>query len=343
MSPSLSSPLRFEPILKHRAWGGRSLSTLGKTLPANGTFGESWDLADLPTSIEDGRSHVATGPFAGKSLHELLDHFEHDVLGAIGRAATGGFPLLVKFLDAAENLSLQVHPTKAYCETHPGAFEKSESWFVIDAAPDAKIYRGVDHNVDAETFRAAILNGSTLELMTAIPVKAGDCVRLPSGICHALGAGVLVAEIQTPSDTTFRVWDWNRNDPNRPLHIDQALETMRFGAAQDTAGEGFASLDEIPAITVDGIETRRICSMQEFTIDHIALANTPLALESDNTPMVLLCLTGTGSVNSPDGSVPFTTGDVVLVPAVSAATLVPHSEMTLLRTALPVVPGVHLA
>lgn len=343
MSTSIRVPLRCTPILKHRAWGGRSLETLGKTLPDAEPFGESWDLADLPSSIEDGRSVVAEGAFVGVSLHDLLLRSERDILGGVALAETKGFPLLVKFLDAADNLSLQVHPNDAYCAAHPGAFPKTEAWFVLHAEPGARIYRGVGHDVTPETFRAAMLNGSTLDLMHAIEVSAGDCVRLPSGICHALGAGVLVAELQTPSDTTFRVWDWNRNDPNRPLHIDQALETMRFGDAQDAAGEGYASLASIPAVDVGGIATKRICSMREFSIDHITLADTPLDLVSDNAPSVVLCIEGAGSVDAVDGSARFRRGDVVLVPAACRASVTPHGAMTLLKTDLPLVPGVHLA
>ena len=343
MSTSVRSPLRFTPILKPRAWGGRSLQTLGKTLPDGAPFGESWDLADLPTSIDNGRSHVADGAFAGTSLHDLLDRAERDILGGVARAETNGFPLLVKFLDAADNLSLQVHPNEAYCAAHPGAFPKTEAWFVLHAAAGSKIYRGVRHDVTPETFRAAILDGSALDLMHAIEVNAGDCVRLPSGICHALGAGVLVAELQTPSDTTFRVWDWNRNDPNRPLHIDQALETMRFGNAQDTAGGGHATLASIPVVDVGGVATKRICSMREFSIDHITLTNAPLEVEGDNAPSVVLCIEGTGSIDAADGSARFRRGDVVLVPAACRASVSPNGAMTLLRTDLPVVPGVHLA
>ena len=346
MSALHVGPLRFEPIMKERAWGGDALAEFGKQIPVRNPpapIGESWDLADLPPPIVEGRSVVAEGPCAGTTLHDLLEREETAILGRVGLAATGGFPLLVKFLDAEDNLSLQVHPDDAYCRQHPGAFSKTEAWFVLSAREGAMIYRGVEHDVDPERFRAAIQDGSALALMTAIPVKPGDCIGLPSGICHAIGAGVVAAELQTPSDTTFRVWDWNRNDPNRPLHVEPALETMRFGTRQDDAGAGVQSLSDAPAVTVGGATTRPICSMREFRIEHITLSGDSITVRGDDAPVVLLAVEGTATVHAEHGEARFNKGDVVLVPACCEATIEPAEPIAFLRTDLPVLRGTLLA
>ena len=226
-------PLRFRPILKSRAWGGRRLARFGKPVPPAPAppVGESWEIADLAPPVEDGVSRVAGGPFDGASLRDLLDAHRRAILGS-AHDVDGRFPLLVKFLDAAEHLSVQVHPTAAFAARHPGAHLKTEAWVVLEAAPGARIYRGIRAGVTPDRFRAAIAGGTAVDLLVSEEVRAGDCIPLVSGLCHALGAGVMVAEVQTPSDTTFRVYDWNRNDPARPLHVDQAMECILLGDGQ---------------------------------------------------------------------------------------------------------------
>ena len=167
----------------------------------------------MPPSIPDGKSVIANGPCKG----DLLDQ---------------SFPLLIKFLDACDNLSVQVHPSEAYAKQHPEAHLKSEAWMILDTTPEGLIYVGLKEGVTEEKLREAITNDSVPEVLHAINVKKGECYYLPSGTCHALGAGVLVAEVQTPSDTTFRVWDWGRT--SREMHVDQAMECIDFDAPQLT-------------------------------------------------------------------------------------------------------------
>lgn len=228
-------PLLFEPIYKPKVWGGRTLEKLGRTLPgdASTAIGESWELADLSASSPTGggggqeRSVVANGPLAGQALNEMIQQYGDRLMGRLEPTGSGDFPLLVKFLDARENLSVQVHPSAAYAREHPHTHLKSEAWYVIDADDDAVIYKGVKPGVSSGQLRNVIESGGVEDLMIPVPVKPGDCHYLPSGTCHALGAGILVAEVQTPSDTTFRVYDWGRTD--RQLHIDQALACIHFG------------------------------------------------------------------------------------------------------------------
>ena len=203
-------PLAFHPVLKERAWGSARLRTLGKALPPGARIGESWEIADLPDSIPGGQSIVAGGRFDGMTLRELISAQRDGVLGVTTPGPDGAFPLLVKYLDAAENLSVQVHPSAAYARAHPDARVKTEAWVVVEAEPGARLYRGFRPSVTPSDFERALAHGTVVELLETIEVARGDCIYLRSGICHALGAGIVVAEIQTPSDTTFRVWDWNR-------------------------------------------------------------------------------------------------------------------------------------
>lgn len=231
-------PLKFRPKYVEKMWGGQKLqSVLGRALPTNQPIGESWELYDFPPGVVEGSANwvssvVANGPLAGKTLHELVQRFGRELHGDVPLLATGQFPILIKYLDAREHLSVQVHPDEIYCASHPEAHLKSEAWYVVQNEPAAKLWRGVKAGTGPEQFAAALQSGEVENLLTAIVVKPGKCFYLPSGTVHALGAGIFAAEVQTPSDTTFRVFDFNRIDPSagtqRKLHIQQALECIRF-------------------------------------------------------------------------------------------------------------------
>jgi mannose-6-phosphate isomerase len=339
-------PLRFEPLLKPRAWGGHSLAALGKRLPTLGRearIGESWEIADLAPPVPDGVSRVASGPFRGATLRDLMGDHRHALLG---RAADvgGRFPLLVKYLDAAEHLSVQVHPTEAYAALHPGSHLKTEAWVVVAAEPGAAIFRGVRPGVDAATFRRAIADGTAVDCMVREDVRAGDCVALQSGLCHALGAGVLVAEVQTPSDTTFRVFDWNRNDPARPLHVDQALECILFGEAQGLAAAPVRSLDETAAQWSDGLRSASLCRTRYFDIELVEASPSgdaaPLALPPGDGPRIVMLLRGEAFVD-PDGhrQERLAAGDTVLIPADCAPSMAHLDPSALLLVASIPTPG----
>jgi mannose-6-phosphate isomerase len=224
-------PLTFEPIFMERIWGGRRLeSEFGKKLPPNIRIGESWEIVDRP----EAQSVVREGPFRGKSLHELWTGYRQSVFGDV--PGTERFPLLVKLLDAQEKLSLQVHPPKEVAKMLGGE-PKTEFWYVAAADADAELFVGLREPTTRQEFKDALDQGTIADRVHTIGVRSGDAMFLPAGRFHAVGAGVLLVEIQQNSDTTYRVFDWNRLDAtgkSRQLHIDQALQCIDFTDAEPT-------------------------------------------------------------------------------------------------------------
>ncbi len=222
---NFDSPLLFEPIFQERIWGGRRLEEhFGKDLPPARKIGESWELVDRP----EAQSIVRHGRFKGMSLHDLWANHRKKVFGEVTDAAR--FPLLIKLLDARDTLSLQVHPPADLALDLNGE-PKTEFWFVAQADEGAKIYAGLREPLSAEQFGQSIGEGKVTDHIHEIPVKAGDGIFLPAGRCHAIGGGNLLVEVQQNSDTTYRVYDWDRvDDTGRPreLHIEQALRCIDF-------------------------------------------------------------------------------------------------------------------
>lgn len=221
-------PIRFRPLLKQTIWGGRRLGDqLGKTLGPESNYAESWEVVDHGAD----QSVVENGPLAGSTLADLIREHAGWLLGDAPNNQTA-FPLLLKYLDCNRVLSVQVHPDDRYGLAMPEPdLGKTEAWFIVDAEPDALIYAGLKEGVDREQLAAAIQQGTTEETLHSFHPQPGDCVFIPAGTVHALGAGLLVAEIQQSSNTTFRLFDWNRVDSegnSRPLHIEQAIEVTDY-------------------------------------------------------------------------------------------------------------------
>lgn len=219
-------PLTFQPRFKERVWGGRSLERLyGKPLPPSRPIGESWEISDRPGDV----SVVANGVFAGRDLHWLVEQHPGDLLGEAQLAARR-FPLLIKLLDARQKLSLQVHPPATAAVALQGE-PKTELWFVAEAAPGAELYVGLKRGVTREDFERRLADGRVADCFHRVPVRAGDAMFLPSGRVHAIGAGLVIFEIQQNSDTTYRVFDWNRpglDGRPRELHVTQSLASIDF-------------------------------------------------------------------------------------------------------------------
>mgnify|MGYP006280717225 CR=1 FL=1 len=303
-------PIVLEPLLKHRVWGGRRLERYGKVLPVDETpIGESWEVADLPQAIEDGRNAIIDGPWKGMTLREAIARDREAILGDAELTPDGGFPLLIKYLDAQENLSVQVHPTAAFVKRHPEAHLKSEAWYVLEAEPGAVIYKGVKPGVEPAQFREHIAENTVVDDLVAVPVEAGDCHYLPSGTCHALGAGVVVAEVQTPSDTTFRVYDWGRT--GRELHVDEALACIDF-SDEPTAEAG----PDMP-MTVGGLRSQRLVRTEYFSIERVEALEQGAVLHAvtQRQPVVWMFAEGRGRLEWPGGLLDMGRGRTALLPA----------------------------
>ncbi len=333
-------PLSFEPIYKEKVWGGRSFQTLGRDLPGDESMGigESWEIADLATTSVSGGggnaeySAVANGPLEGQSIRQLMQRFGEALLGpGVTAADDGGFPLLIKFLDAKENLSVQVHPSPDYAATHDDAYLKSEAWTIIDHEPGAVIYKGLAPGTTPEMLRAALetnTDEAVVPLLNAIPARKGDCHYLPSGTLHALGAGVLVAEVQTPSDTTYRVYDWGRND--RQLHIEQAMACIDF-SDRATADES------TPAQTINGMTVTKKATCDFFDIDEYATNESAKATDLKlYSAEVWMNLEGDATLQHGGDSTRFKPGQTLLLPAsLDTVTLEATTPGRWLRVTLP--------
>jgi mannose-6-phosphate isomerase len=222
------------------------------------------------------------------------------------------FPILMKFLDAREDLSLQVHPPLIYAQRHPGAHLKTEAWYVVENEPGAKLYRGVGPGVTKERFRAGLGDGSVMDLVNAMEVKAGQSIFLPSGTVHALGAGILVAEVQTPSDTTFRVWDFGRLENGRPrrLHVEEALECIDFSGAPEPRQKRAHTVSFFTAVT-------RLVTSEHFVVEKVRFSEgfeNPVPYDQ---PVVWMMLEGEAevSVTGAREATRFRKGETVLLPA----------------------------
>ncbi|MCG3177742.1 MAG: Mannose-6-phosphate isomerase ManA [Phycisphaerae bacterium] len=302
-------PLKFEPIFKHRIWGGRRIGELfDKPLPADQPIGESWELSGLPGD----ESVVANGLLAGQKLTDLLARFGAELIGHAG-LIDGQFPLLIKLLDARQNLSVQVHPGPEMVARSGGkARLKNEAWIVLDADPGAKIYIGLAPGVTRDRFARGLREGGLADLMRAQPAKPGHAFYLPAGTVHALGAGLVVAEVQTPSDTTYRVWDWDRVDPatgkGRQLHVAEAMEAINFSDPPPRPSRSHVA-SVFTTVT-------QLVKCENFTVERVRFTEG-VEQEIPYAEMVVWqVLTGQGEVRHDGGEpVPFRAGDLVLLPA----------------------------
>ena len=312
-------PLKFAPRFVDKIWGGRKFETvLGKKIP-DGLIGESWELYDFPPGVMDKSGQwvsavVANGALAGKTLHELILLAGKDLYGDVALVNGGQFPILIKFLDARDDLSVQVHPDQAYCDAHPGSFLKSESWYVMQHEPDARLLKGLAPGATREDFAQAIAAGTVESMIRTIKAKEGDCHYLPSGTIHALGAGILCAEVQTPSDTTFRVYDFNRVDPStgktRGLHVQQAMECIDFSGKPEVVEPRRHSATFHTTVT-------RLCSCEFFTMEKVRfVAGVQEPIPYDQ-PVVWMMLSGNAEIHVEGMAEPtrLTKGDTVLMPA----------------------------
>ncbi|MEX2654715.1 MAG: type I phosphomannose isomerase catalytic subunit [Acidimicrobiia bacterium] len=227
----LPDVLRLEPALVERPWGGRRLERFGRSLPDVVPIGESWEIADLAIGGEPFAALctlVVDGPLRGASLADLIDRYGSELMGSAAPTTDGRFPILVKLLDARQHLSVQVHPPDDVARSDPSIRSKNESWYLLDAEPGSTIWFDILADVTHDDLTQALGGRGVVDLLGRLPAEVGAFHHIPAGRVHALGAGVLVLEVQTPSDTTFRIYDWSEEyeRPDRELHGPVALESI---------------------------------------------------------------------------------------------------------------------
>jgi mannose-6-phosphate isomerase len=317
-------PLTFHPIFKERIWGGREIEKLyGKKLPAGKLIGESWEISDRPND----ESVIANGTFAGKSLRWLMENHARELLGDAKPASENRFPLLIKILDAREKLSLQVHPPASKA-AELGGEPKTEMWFIADAAPGAELFVGLKCGVTRAEFEKKISDGSVAECFHRVPVRAGDTMFLPSGRVHAIGAGLVIFEIQQNSDTTYRVFDWNRvglDGKPRELHVVQSLASIDFNDFEPKLiSEKFSS---------DGkIKSRLLVRDKLFNVENLEMKTGAVAKLKEHKLQIVAAVSGQIEIKSSSETVNLSAGQFCLIPAsLERAEILAKSDAAFLR------------
>jgi mannose-6-phosphate isomerase len=328
LNQALLYPLRFEPIYQYRLWGGRHLADLLDAPLPSGPVGEAWILSDR----DDHQSQVAEGPLKGQTIGQLLQQFPQQILGKLaGRFRR--FPLLLKFLDIHEMLSVQVHPTKANKNLLPaGETAKTEAWVVLEAGTESRIYAGLKSETTEADLRRALANGTVANYLAYLTPKPGDAVFLRAGTVHSLGGDLMVFEIQQDSDVTFRLYDWDHIDPKtgkpRTLQVDKAMACIDFA-------EGPVSRVAPVVETKTPVERERLFHCEHFWLWRLR-GQSPFTVGAAGVPHLLVCIGGSGQVEHGGATYAVAKGDVFLLPAmIGACTFRPRSAVNLLEIALP--------
>ena len=302
-------PLIFQPAFKERIWGGRELERLnGKKLPPGAVIGESWEISDRPGDA----SVIINGPLAGKDLRWLMEHHGAEILGTAKPAADGRFPLLCKILDAREKLSLQVHPPASKAAELKGE-PKTEMWYIADATPNASLYVGLKRGVTRAEFEKRIADGTVSDCFHRVPVRAGDTMFLPSGRVHAIGDGLVIFEIQQNSDTTYRVFDWNRvglDGQPRELHVAQSLASIDFNDFEP-------NLVETKFTQGPHFKSRQLVKDPLFNVDEMMIESSEYVLLQSQHLRIIAIVKGAATIlcGSSNTSVELQPGQFCLIPA----------------------------
>ena len=297
-------PLQFTPILKERIWGGEKLKTEFNKPITSSITGESWELSTVPGDV----SVVSNGVYQGKSLEELIDVNPSDLLGSVVCHRFGKqFPLLFKFLDAREDLSIQVHPNDDLAKERHNSFGKTEMWYVMQADPGARLIVGFKEDSDKETYLQKLADKSLLDILDQVPVSAGDVFFLETGTVHAIGSGLVIAEIQQTSDITYRLYDFDRKDANgntRELHVDLALDAINYSKVE--TNKQYGKVADHSNVMVD-------CPY--FTTNFIPLTSNLKIGRTADSFVVYMCVDGSFELELNGEVYTYSKGDTVLIPA----------------------------
>lgn len=297
-------PLQFEPIFKERIWGGDKLNTLLHKPITSKITGESWELS----VVEGDVSVIANGESKGKSLTTLIDEYPNEILGTeVYKRFGTKFPLLFKYLDAKENLSIQVHPNDELAKKRHNSFGKTEMWYIMQADEDARIIVGFKEKSNPDEYLENLKNKTVLSILDDVKVKSGDVFFLETGTVHAIGAGLVVAEIQQTSDITYRIYDFDRVDANgntRELHVDLALEAINYNTVE-------AKVEYTKNLN----ESNEVVDCPYFTTNFIPLDGEITVSKSGETFTVYMCVEGSFEIDYNNSKLQYVKGDTVLLPA----------------------------
>lgn len=321
-------PLKFTPILKDKIWGGTKLKSLFDKAATSDCLGESWELSGYAGD----ESVVTNGFLAGNNLTELIETYMGDLVGDKVFAKYGHtFPLLFKLIDANDFLSIQVHPNDEVAGKRHNSFGKTEMWYVVDAEPGAELIIGFTNDSSKEEYSAAVESGEVENILQKVPVKAGDVFFIPAGLVHAIGKGVVVAEIQQSSDITYRIYDYKRTDANgkeRELHVAQALDVIDFRASREPKTAYEATLNQVvPLVTSDYFTTNVLRFDAEVVRDYAAI----------DSFVAYMCVSGAFDIVADGEKTPVKAGETILIPAaINEVKLVPSVESTIMEVYVPV-------
>lgn len=338
-------PLKFVPRFVPKMWGGRKFAELfNKQLPPQKPIGESWEIFDFPPGAtgpdamqtsDDPKgwisATIANGSLAGTTLHELMLSNPRELLGECAAVETPHgpqFPLLIKFLDATDDLSVQVHPPPQYAATHANAFVKNEAWFILHRDDGARLLLGAKPGVTRNRFEQSLKDGTADDLMNTVPVQTGETYYMPSGTLHALGGGIVAYEVQTPSDTTYRVFDFNRVDPStnspRKLHVEQALDCIQF------------EWDSPKNFTAKHVGDAVLARAPQWILMQVELRGTDVYhLNHPTGPIAMTVIAGSGAVDNGEAMESYSLGETILLPPSSQTRLLPSANSKLLFAAVP--------
>jgi mannose-6-phosphate isomerase len=317
-------PFKFETVLKEKVWGGNALvNRFNKKAPAPGKYGESWELSGVAGNL----SVVSNGFLAGNNIQELIEVYMGDITGDVVYEKFGDeFPLLIKFIEAREDLSIQVHPGNELAKKRHNAYGKTEMWYILESEPNAKIYTGFRNGITKEMYQEAIEKGTLPEILNVENAEPGNTYYTPAGRIHAIGAGIVLVEIQQTSDITYRIFDWNRKGSGkekRELHTDLALDAIDFTAA----GQSVIKAESV-------INESRTLVKSEFFDTNILKINKPVRKEYylNDSFVIYICTEGEFILRWDDDHEHVKKGETVLVPAmIREVVLEPVNEASVLE------------
>ena len=319
----INYPIKFEPILKERIWGGGKLHSLLDKPKKNYPVGESWEISTIPGNV----SVVANGKLKGQSLQDLIDVYKSDLLGVEVYEKYGkNFPLLVKFIDATDDLSVQLHPNDTLALQRHQSYGKEEMWYIMQTEKDSKLFFGFNKKLSIDTYKKNLFNGTLEDILHKESVHEGGVYHIPSGRVHAIGGGILLAEIQQSSDVTYRLFDWNRRTANgqgRELHTELALDAIDFQTP-----ENFKTTYKTEDNTYNPIFLGKHFSMKILLLSDKKQIKTT----SKDSFTIYMCVEGKASFCTDSHEVAIKKGESILIPAsFPKYTIVPYGSLKLLH------------